>query len=366
MALEIQNHYQPDCVSPPGETLAELLEMHNMTQADLAERTGLHRKTINEIVKGLSPISQETAIAFERVFRVPASFWNNREQNYRECLARRDAREHLKDEVAWLRKIPVAAMLRLEYSIRKYSDKVRQLEEALAFFGVASPKELGAQLRKLQPAFRRSTAFRGDPISTAAWLRQGELQAREIECADYDPGKFRQVLVHLRTLTRSPLQEFWPEMVGRCADAGVAVVLVKPLPRTHVSGATRWLSPARALIALSLRYRTDDQFWFSFFHEAGHVLKHGKRQFFVDSFSDEEDADAMEHEANEFARDFLIPASEWRRFARLPNCRSRAVISESAACMGIAPGIVVGRAQHDGVMPKTHNNDLKRKLEWPG
>lgn len=365
MAPEIQNQYLPDFVSPPGETLAELLEMHSMTQADLAERSGLHRKTINEIVKGISPISQETAIAFERVLRVPASFWNSREQNYREYLARRDARAHLKEEVSWLQKVPVAAMLRLGYSIRKYSDRVQQLEEALGFFGVASPKELETLVHKPQPAFRRSKAFRGDPIATAAWLRQGELQGRELDCPDYDPVKFRQVLAHLRTLTRCPLQEFWPEMVRQCADAGVAVVLVKPLPKTYVSGAARWSSPTRALILLSLRYKTDDQFWFSFFHEAGHLLKHGKRDFFVDEQCGDGSDDDMECEANEFARDFLIPPSEWRRFRRLPSCWSKDVITRFADEIGVAPGIVVGRAHHDDVMPKTHNHDLKRKLEWP-
>lgn len=85
-----ENQYVPDEVSPPGETLSEVLAEHGITQADLAERTGRPRKTIDEIIKGKAAITPETAIQLERVLGVPATFWNRRERQYREHLAKRE------------------------------------------------------------------------------------------------------------------------------------------------------------------------------------------------------------------------------------------------------------------------------------
>src|SRR5438132_2146382 len=136
----IMNHYNPDVVSAPGETLLETIEMLGMSQAELAERTGRPKKTINEIIKGKAPITPETALQLEKVLGVPASFWNNYERNYREYLARRDEDDRLKHQTDWLKGFPVAAMVRLGW-IRRCDTKVQQLRELLCFFAIASPEQ---------------------------------------------------------------------------------------------------------------------------------------------------------------------------------------------------------------------------------
>ena len=148
-----------------------------------------------------------------------------------------------------------------------------------------------------------------------------------------------------------------------CAACGLALVFVPELPGTHVWGATRWLSPSRALIQLSLRYKTDDHFWFTFFHECGHVLLHGKRDVFVESeeFSLDE---AKEAEANSLARNVLIPETALKSFLRRRVFTGTA-IRQFAFQIGVAPGIVVGRLQHDGLLERTACNELKRTLDWP-
>ena len=85
-----KNQYCPDEVSPPGETLLEVLEERGITPAELAERTGQPREIINSIIKGRAAITPETALQFERVLGSPASFWNARETKYREFLAKRN------------------------------------------------------------------------------------------------------------------------------------------------------------------------------------------------------------------------------------------------------------------------------------
>lgn len=364
MSNVIQNQYTPDYVSPPGETLQELLEEQGMSQAELAERTGRPKKTINEIINGKAAITPETALQLERVLNIPASFWNNREQQYREALALQEEQNRLQEQITWLDKIPVKAMIELGW-IQHFQDKIEQLRETLNFFAVASPKQWEDIWSNTDTDFRKSQAFQNDPGAVAAWLRRGEIEASEIHCAIYDASKFEETLIQIRALTVQQPEIFQKEMVRLCAESGVAVVFIPQLPKTRTSGATRWLNPNKALIQLSLRYKTDDHLWFAFFHEAGHILLHGKRDTFLEGKKlTLTQNQHKEEEANKFASDILIPPKEFKQFLVSGQQRKKAGIEHFANRIGIAPGIVVGRLQHDQILPPSHCNELKRKFEW--
>jgi HTH-type transcriptional regulator / antitoxin HigA len=363
MSNTIQNQYTPDYVSPPGETLLEILEEQGMSQAELAERTGRPKKTINEIINGKATITPETALQLERVLGIPASFWNNRERQYREALARLEEENRLASQVQWLDQIPVKAMIKFRW-IQQYQNKVEQLREVLNFFAVASPEQWEEIWCRTHVDFRKSQAFQSEPGAMAAWLRQGELEAAEIPCATYDANKFKEALVQVRALTTQPPEVFLPELVRLCAVTGVAVVLIPELPNARVSGATRWLNPHKALIQLSLRHKTDDHLWFALFHESGHILLHGKRDVFLEGKGVAVEDLAKEEQANKFAADLLIPPRELKRFLASGQQRSKVGIEQFADEIGIAPGIIVGRLQHDGILPPSYCNDLKRRFEW--
>ncbi|WP_414528704.1 HigA family addiction module antitoxin [Nodularia chucula] len=364
MSNTIQNQYTPDYVSPPGETLQEILEERGMSQAELAERTGRPKKTINEIINGKAALTPETALQIERVLGISASFWNNRERQYREALARIEEKERLQEQIRWLKAIPVKAMIKFGW-IHQYQDKVEQLRAVLNFFAVASPEQWEGIWCNSHVYFRKSQVFQTEAGAMTAWLRQGEIAAADVPCASYDANKFKEALLQVRLLTNQPPAVFQPELMRLCAEAGVAVVFVPALPKTRVSGATRWLNPNKALIQLSLRHKTDDHLWFAFFHESGHILLHGKRDVFFEGkgFGDGEDL-AKEEQANKFAADILIPPMELQRFLASGQQRSKLGIEEFAAKIGITPGIVVGRLQHDGILPPSHCNELKRRFEW--
>lgn len=358
MSSSLANQFIPNYAIPPGETLLDTIEALGMSQAELSDRTGRPKKTINEIIKGKAPITPDTALQLERVLSVPAAFWNNLEKNYRETLARMAEQERLHKQIAWLSELPVKALVKLGW-IQPHKEKVHQLQEVLNYFGVASPECWREMWLGAQVAYRTSRAFESDPGAVSAWLRKGELVAREIVCKPYDESIFRAALKTIRSITVKPPEEFQLEVVRLCADAGVAVTFVPELPKTRVSGATWWLTPAKAVILLSLRYKSDDHLWFSFFHEAGHILLHGKKDVFIEDYhsSDKED------EANRFASEFLIPPNKLKAFI------STTRISKSAICglaeeLGIAPGIIAGRLQHDGLLPPSHCNDLKTRLVW--
>ena len=181
-------------------------------------------------------------------------------------------------------------------------------------------------------------------------------------CADYDEGTFRATLRDIRALSREEPATFLPRMTELCNLAGVAFVVVRPLPKTALSGVARWLTPRRALIQQSLRHKSDDHFWFTFFHEAAHLLQHSKRAIYVDD--DGADPNSEEHEANQWAREHLIAKTSFAQFANEMNFSER-TIRKFAETQGISAGIVVGMLQHDNAIPwRTPLNRLKCRFNW--
>jgi HTH-type transcriptional regulator/antitoxin HigA len=355
---KMTNTYNPDVVSPPGETLAEVLQERGMTQAALAELLGRPKEAIRDIIHGKVPMTKDDALRLARVLRVPADFWIMRERQYSLFLEESEAQNRRRTELAWLRQIPIAQMIKRGW-IPETQDKQDQMHAILAFFGVASVDEWQRRWMSPDAAFRRSPSFEGAPGAVAAWLRQGELEADQISCAPFDKQAFRGVLERARSLTRESPGIFQPLLAKRCAEAGVAVVFLPELPKCRVSGVTRWLSPAKATIQLSLRYRADDHLWFSFFHEAGHILLHGKRDVFVEEEGNEDNE--KEEQANCFAADSLILRRQYQKLlTQEPFSKSK--IMAFAEKIGIAPGIVVGRLQHDGHLSYSHCNNLKQRF----
>jgi len=356
--------YAPDYAIHPGETLAETLEALGMSQKDLAERTGRPLKTINEIIKGKAAVTAETAIQLQRVTGVPASFWNNAQRNYEAALAAEAEEAALERDLKWLKDFPVRELVKLEW-IPKVSDPVDQLRAVLDYFGVAGVQEWKSLWTTPQAAFRESKAFRANPMAVAAWLREGERQAQEIQTRPFAKSRFLDALAEIRCLTREDCEVFEPKMIDLCADSGVAVVFVPPVPGTRAFGATRWLSSKKAIVQLSLRGKTDDLLWFTFFHEAGHILKHGKKDFFIesDNRSKTKEIEEKENEANTFAADFLIPPKDYRKFTESEDFSEHSVAS-FARKLGIAPGIVVGRLQREKHITYKQCHRLKRPIDF--
>jgi HTH-type transcriptional regulator/antitoxin HigA len=347
-----------DYATPPGETLRELLEEQGLTQRDLARRADLSPKHVNRLLQGLVPLSAEVAQRLEHVTGTPARIWNRLEANYRSDLERIREQRDLAACAAWLTDMPVRALRERDILPEQPSDKASRVEQMLNFFGVASVEAWEDVYGNLACAFRQSKAFQVKPGAVAAWLRLGEIAAQDVRCAAFDRAGLQAALPALRALTTEPPEIFGPRIREICASNGVAVVFVEEIAGARASGVMRWLSPTKALIQLSLRYRTDDHLWFTFFHEIEHVLRHGKTEIWIEG-GPVAAGDPKEAEADRFAREVLIPA---RAAAGLTGLNSAAAVRDFAAAIGIAPGIVVGRLQHDGYWPPSRGNDLKRRL----
>lgn len=358
-----QYAYMPDVVSAPGETLKEMLDERGMTQKDLAARTGRPLKTINEIVKGKAQITPETAVQFERALGLPAAFWNEREAHYRGYLARIEADKLAERWLRWLDELPLKEMMvagALPPTRLTPSTRLRLFDTALKFFGVASPDEWRKVYSRPQAAYRRSMTRECDVGAVAVWLRLGELAAQKCDCADYDARTFQGALEEIRKLTILDPDRFLPKVFQLCAKSGVVLALVPVVPRAHVAGAARWVNK-RAVIQLSLYGKSNDRFWFTFFHESCHILKHGRGEVFLDDLTGSGKQSEFEMEADAFAANYLIPPAKAMALRLL---RSEAAIRMFASEVGIHPGIVVGRMQHEGYLPFGAMNKLKVKYAW--
>ena len=359
--------YIPDFPSPPGQSLNEILDAIGMSQAELSTRMGRPRKTINEIIKGKTAITPETALQLELVLSdTSASFWIRREEEYREALARLEQKEELSTWLKWLENVPYRELISLGWLTEKHN-KIDQLYELLQYFGVVSPAQWDALWGdQSRVAFRQSTVHLSDRFAIAAWIRKGEKDAQEIQCSPYDEGRFLKALERIREMTsQKPQAELYTnKLVEICQGAGVAVSIVPRLKGSKIFGATQWLTPRKALIILSSYYAADDIFWFTFFHEAAHLILHSKKRVFVHSDSDEE-------EASKFAADFLIRKSDYLHFIRQESTQTKydepfsyEAIEAFARGLGIAPSIVVGRLKHDEFLEWPRRNSLRAYLEW--
>jgi HTH-type transcriptional regulator/antitoxin HigA len=234
---------------------------------------------------------------------------------------------------------------------------VQTLRALYSFFGVAGRKQLEARFKEYTAvAYRQSAAFPVNEGALCAWLRKGEIEAAKLTCSPFSSTKLRRLVSRWRSLTGKHLGTIYPKLRATAADSGIAIVLLPELSGSHTSGAVRWLKGTKqALIQLSLRYATDDLFWFNLFHEVGHLLLHSKDGDVVEDLSPQA---VKEEEANRFAADQLIPPESYRQFLLGGNF-DRGAIRDFADQIQIAPSIVLGRLQHDRKLQYNQYNDLK-------
>jgi len=356
-----EKEFQPDWASPPGETIAQILEQRKLSPMKFAERIGRTSKEVEELIGGAEKITIETARKLESVLGASVAFWMIRESHYREDQARLASNIVPDSAEQWLADLPLVDMQRFGW-IGPIS-RSTVLTECLRFFGVPDFQTWREKYSGLlrQAAFKTSRSFQANPTATAAWLRHAEIEAESITCGPWNAQRFRRTLVAIRQLTRKKDPDiFIAELRKQCAECGVAVVILRSPAGCRASGATLFLSSEKALLLLSFRYLSDDHFWFTLFHEVGHLLLHGRNALFLE---DQEDSLTKEEEdANKFAADILIPLKFRKEMLTLPVNGFEVI--RFAKAVGVSPGIIVGQLQHYRRFTHRQLNNLKRRFVW--
>lgn len=349
--------FRPEWSSAPGDTIADILKERDLSVAEFAERIGHTAEDVNDLLQGRATITIEVARRLERSLGASVEFWMSRDFQYRD-----DAARLLAADQEWIAELPVGDMIKFGWlaPAPRPSDEVGA---CLRFFNVPSVRAWREAYAGLQEmvAFRTSPSFDSRPAAVAAWLRQGEIEGDAIECSPWDAERFRDSLLEIRSLTRRKDPSlFVPRLQERCAESGVAVAIVHAPTGCRCSGATRFFSRDKAFLLLSFRYLTDDHFWFTFFHEAGHLLLHGKRELFLEG--PDTPSTTEEQEANDFAARTLIPPEFQPALLNL-SADGRKVI-RFARRVGVSPGVVVGQLHYLGRIRHNQLNRLKRRFRW--
>ncbi|MDR1423071.1 MAG: helix-turn-helix domain-containing protein [Azoarcus sp.] len=358
--------FAPDWVSPPGDSISDIAEERGWTQAELARRLGYTEKHVSQLINGKVPLTIDAAQRLERALGSTFDFWMAREANYQKHKARQEAEQKYAEWTPWLDKLPLKELMSARAIPKRRIDAKNKplfVEACLRFFGVASPEGWNCHYLGMEAAFRRTRKEQSDPGAISAWLRLGEKEAEKVGESKYHKSRFEKALRDIRNLTCENPGVFEPKMRRLLQEAGVLLVLVPAIPRAHVSGVARWLGQARPLIQLSLYGKTNDRFWFTFFHEAAHILLHAdgaqdKASIFLDD-KNPNISDHREDEANRWSGEFLIPSEYDRELRYLKN---KAAVKDFAEKIGIHPGIVVGRLQHDELIKLSWMNDLKESF----
>ncbi|NOY06266.1 MAG: HigA family addiction module antidote protein [Chlorobi bacterium] len=364
--MMIREQYHSDLAIPPGEYLEEVISELGMTKNELAKRMNRPPSKLSAIFSGDKAITPDTALQLEKVVGVAAHIWTGLEAEYRLVLARQKEQQELnrlREEGTLVTKFCYADLVRMGYVAKKTqpADKVLELQR---FFGVTSLFNI-QHLKRYQAAFRRGLHVKEkySPEAASTWLRIGELKAQKMDCAPYQKKKLIAILPQIRSMTKKSPEEFETDLRFLLSEAGVAFVLLRHLPKTFAHGATFWLNSKKAVLILSLRGSWADIFWFSLFHEIGHILLHGSKRVFVESDEKSINQAFYEEEANRFASEYLIPKNKYRSFVETGSFSSND-IKRFAESLDIHPGIVVGRLQHDRYIKPSWHNNLRTRYKW--
>ncbi|WP_415581516.1 HigA family addiction module antitoxin [Flavobacterium longum] len=344
------NQYYPQSVSHPGLTLQDILEEREMGSKELAVRTGKPEKTISDVLNGKSSITPEMAILFEQVLKVPGQFWLNRQKTYDEYLARLDYQKTIEEGLEWAKSFPYPQMAKFNW-VETTSKKEEKVVNLFEFFGVSSSKGYYDfyHNQKLLVNFRISLKNNENSGAIAAWLRRGEIQANEIEVKEFDKSGLKEAIPTLKRIMAENPADFFDRLQEVCANVGVKVVHTPCLPKAPIHGSTRWISDT-PLVQMSGRYRRNDIFWFTFFHEIGHILLHGKKYISIENIDYDGENQEYENEANTFSANVLLTEKEEREILSNHDLDSDDVV-HYAEKFGIHPAIIIGRLQHKGLVP---------------
>ena len=290
----------------PGEILEEKLQEMGMGVKEFATRVSKPEKTIIAVIKGRSSITPDMAVAFEMVTKIPADMWLRHQKSYDEFIARKKREKSLEEGLRWAKKFPYEEILNLGWfsGITDAQGNQKNIVDTLcSFFAVSSPKgwEDFYLNQKLRVAFRITLAEACDPYALSAWLRQGEIQASKVSVEKkYSAKLLRGVLNDISGIRTSDGDSHRDLLVSLLGSAGVKLIFTNTLFAAPIKGCTRYIY-GTPCIQLAEIFECKADFWYTLFHEIGHILLHGKKDIFMENVNYGDKDPEKEKEADDFA-----------------------------------------------------------------
>ncbi len=338
--------------TPPGVTIKEQLTARGMSQKEFAVRMEMSEKHISKLINGEVQLTPETAVRLEVVLGVPDSFWNNLESIYRSKLIKAEYENAMDSDLETANLFPYGEMAKLGWvpNTKKIKEKVLNLRK---YFEVVSLSLLdNNQLTKI--ACRRLAITEKSDLALLAWTQRARILARQIDTSPISIKGLISIIPEIRKLTILEPEKFCEKLKNYFSDNGIALVFLPHLKGSFLQGAT-FIEGNKIVMGITTRGMDADKFWFSLFHELAHIVLGHIGQSGGTSEADEKAAD-------NWSRDTLIPEEDFSQLFLEKDFSKKTIISY-AQNQGIAPGIVVGRLQREGVIKYTSLNNLKVKFD---
>ena len=339
-----------DYVIHPGETLAEVIEDRDMTQRELALRTGMTEKHISTVIHGQKGISAAFAKKLEYALGIETSFWMNLQANYDRELLEFEELNNITEE---------------ELSVLKNLKEVTEVWTAYGWLdGEANPAAIVLDYRMIfgisnlldTPKISYAAAYRAqskntsvDPYVLFAWQRMCELLTKNIEIADeVNVEKLRLKIPDIKKVMFMRANQIQRKLSEIFSECGIGFRIVPNFTGAPVQGFIKRTEDGALILCMTLRQKFADIFWFTLFHEIAHILNGDTKREFLDFDSVSGDVEAK---ADSMARELLIDSDEYHAFIASKGYRHNGEIEKFAASQNVRDYIVQGRLMKEEVIP---------------
>jgi len=357
-------------LSWPGDTIEETLAVIGMSQAELAERIGKSAKFVNELIKGKAHITSDTAQALERVIGYTAKGWLALDRAYQDELMEIEQMEYANERKDWVDQFPLKFM-KAKGILSDTKDKQSLFSEILSFFRVKSPNEYDQIYNESSIAFKIELKHSKNPQAIAVWLRLGELHAEEITTLkDYSKKKFLMAIPEIKNISYNMDEGWQNELRDLLADCGVALSYSPMIKKAPIYGAARWIKNKTVpLIQVTDRGKDANKFWFTLYHEIGHIILHGKKEIFIEGEASTRLElgmnESKENEADRFAEKALFTESQLRELEDvIKGTVTGDTIMKLSHSMKVNRSFIISKLQRMGTVEYNKLNSMKIKVNF--
>lgn len=325
----------------PGYYIKEIVEESGLTQEDFAKRLDTTPKNLSLLIRGEQSLSIDIALKLSRMLGTSVNYWLNLQNAYDSLIAEFKSQEELLKE----RKVFEAfdyKYFRENYGLpdlpRKKDEQIKALRE---FLKVATLTVLTK--RDMAVNFRSSTVIleEASTVKANTMVQIATNKALEVNAPKFNKKKFEEAVQYALTLTKNH-SEFYPLIRKAFQEAGVIFVILPNISGSKINGATKKIGD-NIMLMVNDRRLNSDSFWFTLFHEIGHIINGDY------GISFEKESGEQELAADLFAEDSLIPREKYHDFVESRRFELKDITS-FAASIDRDPGIVLGRLQNDGLV----------------
>ena len=356
--MENMNGLSLDFIIHPGETIKEALEDRKMSQEELAIRTGFSAKHVSEVVHGKKGISAQFAKGLEYAFDVPVEFWLNLQALYDKEILEFKAREEInEEEISIVKKVKKIIEYATEKGIiEKNKNIIQNVIDLRKICGISNLDDI-KWIPVAQTSFRMSKTIDTDILYI--WLRINEILARKFKT----DTEYRQELL-IKNLEKIKKTMFLDiniaikELTKIFAECGIIFQISKSFRGAPVQGFIKRINN-NIMLTMTIRGAFADIFWFTLFHEIGHIINGDFDDLLIDYESINSE---KENAADNFASNALINNEKFHEFFNSSKFTKES-IKNFAKENNVQPFIVVGRLEKQ-LNDYTFMADMRVKYEW--